>query len=1001
MADRGDKPKDLEDEASGSKVKEEGTHQSINNQNGSESGTPSTHHPSSFPQTFKRASTTPVLSTTTSATSSLNPSREGSPIRPQPKQTFPLGPRSATRSRKNSQELSPIRGPAVAGSTIPTVPSAAAIQRALSVGGSPHLPPSSQQDATSDVPRPQKANKPITTTSTQSAPRTPRLSSPPPAASSGSNLPVVNTVRKTDQSQSTSATPTIVVERPSRSSTLTTESDAADEEAVPRTGMRTPVRGASGTGPPLETVQESSLPATPALGPGRSLQGGKTAGPDKPERIEENPMEEAFSKESRSKVESGNESSGSRSVGPKSEDDGKETRKPATAAHSAKPPTIQSKKSYTQLPVKGKTASEGLIKNMTVETETVSSVPHVALGGGAGERHVPGRTETNGSLRLKPSSETIRPKKEKKRVVRKAPSLNAGTGGSLSRRFHHHHIPSRLPFLEFHKSLSLKPPDSLREQALVDDGWVSPLQVSYNRDLRENPRRPVVATVHKTPHGPPRRFSTGLIPFCGRTASSKADIFEAKVASAVGEADSSDSEETFVYESNPPEPLSARPHRFHSRTPSTASTLSQLNHHDAKGRQDGHHSIVGKKSMKFANNYNSINYANEGDGTVRGPSQAGRGGNTPHHHHIGRYGRGGHTSLFDNESPFPDAVKSPRSAASHLQQTSPRHTNPWSPRSLRMSGNPRKSEEVLSYDLEGEGADDERTPLIGSTRSGRNRRRPLPGSVRHMYATEDRDYRFCGRITAFISLGSILALLIAAIVTILVLCAKPLLDVQVRDIQNVLASEQEIMLDLHVHAINPNIIAIQVSDLDVNLFAKSRHVGTSSFWRNQNQHPDIHIPPANPSIKTVKGHKPFPLRTPKDLLDQLDGIDEGTDPIPNDPSSDAQTMLLGRILTFDSPLIFEASPLHRHSRSSVAEVRLSRPGNHSEEGGSQRWEHVLQYDFELIIRGVIKYSLPISSKMRSAPIGGRVIVHPTEDDRLGNGGSNVVVSPIHGQEKEG
>ncbi|KAL9128409.1 MAG: hypothetical protein Q9217_002900 [Psora testacea] len=898
MADTGGKPKDLE--TNGTKVqKEEGTEH-----NGSVQGSTAaaSNHSSSSPPSSKRASTAALNSTTkTSATtaspsSTPKPSRDGSPTRQGLKQNLSMGTRSASRSRKNSQELSPIRGPGVPGTSIPTVPSAAAIQRALSAGGNttPHLPPASQQDASADIPRPQKSNKSATAPSIQSAPRTPRLNSPPPAASSGSSISVVNAVRKTDHPQPIAATPSIVVERPTRNLTCVTDIDVAEEETLPRSGMRTPIRGVSGAGPPLETVQESSLPATPAIGTGRPPQAGKGNGLDRQERIEENPMEEAFCKESRSRAESGNESSGSRSLGPKSGDEGKETRKPATAANSAKPPTIKSKKSYTQLPVKGKVTNEGSIKNMTVETETVSSIPQVAVGGGAGERNVPGRTDTGGSLRLKPSNETIRPKKEKKKVVRKAPSLNAGT-----------------------------------------------------------------------------------------------DIFEAKVANAVDEADSSDSEETFVYESNPPEPLSARPHRFHSRTPSTASTLSQLDHHGVKGRQDGLHSIVGKKSMKFANNYNSINYADEGDGTVRGPSVSGRGASTPHHHHIGRYGRGGHTSLFDNESPFLNAVRKPPSAISHLNQISPRHNHPKSPHALRVSGNPRKSEEVLSYDLEGEGADDERTPLVGSIRTGRNRRRPLPGSVRHMYAIEDRDHRFCGRVTAFTSLASILALLIAAIVTILVLCAKPLLDVYVKDIRNVLASEQEIMLDLHVHAINPNIIAIQISDLDVNIFAKSRHVGTSSNWRNQHQDPRLPMPPTNPSSLTSKSHSISPLHTPQDLLDQLDGIDEGNDPIPSDPSSDAQTMLLGRILSFDSPLIFDASPFHRHPHSSMGEVRLSKPGNHTEEGGSERWEHVLQHDFELIVRGIIRYNLPISTRMRSAPIGGKVVVHPSEDDPLGNGGNKL------------
>lgn len=473
-----------------------------------------------------------------------------------------------------------------------------------------------------------------------------------------------------------------------------------------------------------------------------------------------------------------------------------------------------------------------------------------------------------------------------------------------------------------------------------------------------------------------------LIPFRGRTASSKADIFEAKVASAVDEADSSDSDETFVYESNPPEPHSARSHRFHSRTPSATSVVSHHDHYGAKGRQEGHHSVVGKKSMKFSNNYSSIAYSTEGgDGTVRGPSQTGRpaSGNTIHHHHIGRYGRGGHASLFDSDSPFPNATISARSATGHVSPRSSRN-----PQAVHVTKTPRKIEEPMSYDLEGEGADDERIPLIGSVRGNRNRRRPLPGSVRHMYS-EDRDHRFCGRVPAFTILGSLLAILIAAIVVILIMCSKPLVDVHVKDIRNVLASEQEIMLDLHVHAINPNILDVQVSDLDVNIFAKSKHVGTSSLWRAG--HPQI---PTRRSWtwsqkNRIAPQDSSPLLDPSDIISHLDGgVDEGTDPI-EDPSIDSQTMLLGQIFEFDSPLIFDASPLRQLTLGSVGEVRLAKPGNRTEEGGSERWEHVLQYDFELIVRGVLKYSLPISSKLRKANIAGSIIVHPDDGVKKSNG----------------
>ena len=482
------------------------------------------------------------------------------------------------------------------------------------------------------------------------------------------------------------------------------------------------------------------------------------------------------------------------------------------------------------------------------------------------------------------------------------------------------------------------------------------------------------------------------------TASSKADIFEAKVASAVDEANSSDSDETFVYESNPPEPQSARQYRFHSRTPSATSTISQIDHH--KGRQDGLHVVVGKKSMKFATNYNSIGYSNEGsDGTVRGPHQNGRGSgnNTPHHHHIGRYGRNGHASLFDSDSPFTTAAKPTRSATGHLSQFSSKHATPRSSHHPRVPPSPRKSEDLLSYDLEGEGADDERAPLIGSARTARNRRRPLPGSVRYMYS-EDRANRCCGRLTTFTSLGIVALLLLAAIIAMLVLCTKPLMNVEVRDIRNVLVSEQELMLDLHVHAINPNIIAVQISDLDVLINVRSKHVGTSELWRNRQLHTPSESFPSNHDLKTSSHHSPPVLIDPSDIISQLDGIDEGTDPI-DDPATDSQTMTLGQIVEFDSPLIFEASPIRHHSLGSIGEVRLAKPGNSTEEGGSQRWAHVIQHEFELIVRGNLRYSLPFSSRMRRVVISSRVVVHPTSD--LDDAGNMRVSKPSSGAQGPG
>lgn len=489
-------------------------------------------------------------------------------------------------------------------------------------------------------------------------------------------------------------------------------------------------------------------------------------------------------------------------------------------------------------------------------------------------------------------------------------------------------------------------------------------------------------------------------------ASSKADIFEAKVASAVDEANSSDSEETFVYESNPPDTHPPRPFRFHSRTPSTTSMVSQADQYGGRPRQsiaEGYQSIAGNKSMKFASNayYSS---GMEGEGAEHhGPGEAagsgrGNGGMASHryhhHHHIGRYGRGAggvggnghHPSIFDGESPFAQNAKSVRSTAGAHNRLSQTLSNPRNPHALRLAGTSKKSGEIFAYDVDDDAADDERTPLVNSARSNRTRngRRPNSGSILQIEYNEEKGRGYIRRVVAWITLAVFSLLLIAAMVGGVLAFSKPLKDVYVKGIQNVLASEQEIMLDLNVHAVNSNLVAIQISDMDVNIFAKSTHVASTALWR----HHHVTRPARQDRVRTrhresrSNGARATPVDGPSQLHPS-DNVDEGTDPI-DDPQRDSQTMLLGRIFEFDSPLIFEASPLRHRSLSSVGEVRLQKPGNRTEEGGTERWERVLQHPFELIVRGVLKYQLPLSSKVRTASIGASVIVHPDEDvDEMG------------------
>lgn len=236
----------------------------------------------------------------------------------------------------------------------------------------------------------------------------------------------------------------------------------------------------------------------------------------------------------------------------------------------------------------------------------------------------------------------------------------------------------------------------------------------------------------------------------------------------------------------------------------------------------------------------------------------------------------------------------------------------------------------------------------------------------------------------------LLLLIVAGGATSFIMAAtKTLLDVQVVAIQNVLASEQEIMLDLNVQAVNPNIFPVTIDDTDVNIFAKSRYVGTDKFWREHGSDELDQFPRVEQSQRRWKLAQVVRCLGNPDCVQEAmsrhspseipnGGVDRGTDPI-SDPEGDSQTMLLGRVFRFDSPLSFDASPWGHLTSTSKGQIRLARPGNKTEEGGTERWERVLQHPFELIVRGVVKYQLPLSSRFHSSSISSSVKVIPDDE----------------------
>ncbi|CAG8007587.1 unnamed protein product [Penicillium nalgiovense] len=816
--------------------------------------TPQTQPMSQVPKLFP---TPPTASASASATDSAVSSREPSPVRHSSRTYAPTyNPSSPTRvssqSRKTSQDQSsPTRHSNGLTSGPPTSSPTPNLQRSSS---SPvrSLGLSAPVDSPVNVPGPEKSNMP----SWAANRRTDLDSTLPNTSQKRSSLPLEDFTPKPD-----------------------------------RNTTRTVARGVSGQGSSLETVEEmASNPSTPS-----------NETPTKPvipeesrlHRIDEDPTPRA----PHQTLGSGSDSGENRSSEPKEE------ARPQAPSAAKNTKTLMSQRSTTSLSAsaRGKPA-DGSVRNMIVETETVSSIPQVSMGVGNGERGNASRAE-QGTLRMKPSNETIRPRKEKKK--------------------------------------------NRRPNALLTTGPVT----------------------------------------------SKADIFEARVANAVDEADVSDSDETFVYDSNPPDPYPSRPPRYHSRTPSATSMASQAEQlaGRTRGLRDTSHGVTGKRSMKFTNTnpYNNGNIDGDGveiDMASRSTRTDGSGTITPRHHNLGRlHGRNGmHPNLFDNESAHSQSQsqKSPR----HFIGNNYRHSrHRLSPNYRTISGSKKGGE----YDYEAEGADDERTPLVGTPRTihSRGGRRPNSASLRQMQYMAQPERGLFARFGSCAIIFLLLLIVAGGATSFIVAATQPLLDVQVIAIQNVLASEQEIMLDLNVQAINPNLFPVTIDDTDVNIFAKSRYVGTDKFWR---EHGDLDgFPRVEQSRRRWQLSQAVRCLGNVDCVKEAmssqsdphitDGVDKGTDP-PTDPEGDPRSMLLGRVFHFDSPLSFESSPWNHLTSSSKGQIRLPRPGNKTEAGGTERWERVLQHPFELTVRGIIKYQLPLSARYLSASVSSSIKVVPDTDD---------------------
>lgn len=239
--------------------------------------------------------------------------------------------------------------------------------------------------------------------------------SPPP----GSRSPAPSLHKKSEHTTSAPPPPPLpsIVLRRDKEKEVGLE-DPGDQNL---SGMKTP---RSNTSPALETVVEGSLPNTPASGTSKTLTEQVAA----LAALQSNSSTNAIHEESESEVSvetvkgrsraASISSSISHSLAESESESGyKSEDRTSRAAARVPPPTKSFSRRQTVM------GSDNFSGRMTVETETVTSVPQVALGAGV----LPG----GASIRSKKSTDTIRaPKKKEKKVLKRA-----GGGGNSNRTY--------------------------------------------------------------------------------------------------------------------------------------------------------------------------------------------------------------------------------------------------------------------------------------------------------------------------------------------------------------------------------------------------------------------------------------------------------------------------------------------------------------------------------------------------------------------------------------
>jgi hypothetical protein len=179
--------------------------------------------------------------------------------------------------------------------------------------------------------------------------------------------------------------------------------------------------------------------------------------------------------------------------------------------------------------------------------------------------------------------------------------------------------------------------------------------------------------------------------------------------------------------------------------------------------------------------------------------------------------------------------------------------------------------------------------------------------------------------------------------------SRSLENVNIRNITNIVVSQEELVMDILIDAGNPNILPVMAGEiLTIDIFARSEHFDDKLSHRLRRGLP--FWPPFNKPHNVTEG----------------------------------KSLLLGTIHALEAPVSFPPTSFKRDSYTTQkGQMKLVSPAVNATDG-AEKWKRCILFNFELIVRGIVRYRAPIGGRERAVAVEWRGIVDPL-GNRVWNG----------------